>query len=397
MTELAEQYSAAMDSIFQIYGECYDKLTKYLADQNPPSASTPKSPKNSSQHSTTDTSPADHQTTLQAQALIILQAIVPAAAQKPIGLHLTAQQLEKVFIKLQANPLDESQNAALSMLAEARKIMPLFLEDADKPSTGGSITAYLAESTEAIDNLAAKAIPQFNNALQDDLILSNYWPKNEMDIIPDILFDRTNISRKEITKFIADWPYNNKLQALLAFIGQRQSPRHIPDNVFSKVSYSWEVSAPVMTLMDMLPYGIIDSWQQITPRYGFDIPAIVESAGLSDHFERAFDTSASLYSSMQAAGMPYEAQYAVLLGHMVRFSVTHSAEQAYSLYESLPGTKYQPETQKLLKLMHQSMAEVHPVITESLRFINSPESPEIKRQAANLYKAYKARNITGDK
>ena len=57
-------------------------------------------------------------------------------------------------------------------------------------------------------------------------------------------------------------------------------------------------------------------WQYITPRYGYEIPQLIEDAGLSEAFEACFDISLELFSYLQSAGYHNEAQYAALHGQI---------------------------------------------------------------------------------
>jgi thymidylate synthase ThyX len=130
-------------------------------------------------------------------------------------------------------------------------------------------------------------------------------------------------------------------------------------------------------------------WQQLTPRYGFDIPKLVEEAGLTELFEGCFDLSAALYSMLQKAGYAYEAQYATLLGHRMRWKVTYNAREAFHLHELRTGPQGHPGYRKLVQQMHEDLSEVHPQLAEAMRFVNQGEDEELTRLAAERYTQFK--------
>ena len=136
---------------------------------------------------------------------------------------------------------------------------------------------------------------------------------------------------------------------------------------------------------------MVDSlaWQQLTPRYGYNVPDIIEEAGLSDLFDEGFDTSLKLYSTLQKAGYELESQYAVLLGHKMRWKVTYNAREAFHLHELRTSPQGHPTYRKLVNEMHAQVAEIHPLLAEAMTFVNQNEDPELTRLAAEKYTQFK--------
>ena len=104
------------------------------------------------------------------------------------------------------------------------------------------------------------------------------------------------------------------------------------------------------------------TWQQLTPRYGYEIPQLIEEAGLSDQFESCFDISLKLYSILQQTGHALDAQYATLLGHRMRWKITYNAREAFHLHELRTSPQGHPGYRKLIMQMHEKLAEVHPLL-----------------------------------
>jgi hypothetical protein len=74
-------------------------------------------------------------------------------------------------------------------------------------------------------------------------------------------------------------------------------------------------------------------WQELSPRYGYEVPKTIEEAGLADHFISCFDESLNLYNFLQERGYTRESQYASLLGHKMRWKVTFNAREAFHILE----------------------------------------------------------------
>ena len=135
------------------------------------------------------------------------------------------------------------------------------------------------------------------------------------------------------------------------------------------------------------------AWQELTPRYGFDIPELIEEANLIDEFENAFEISLKIHSEMIAAGYADEAQYTTLLGHKMRWKITYNAREAFHLHELRTTPQGHPSYRKLVLKMHEKLAEVHPLLAESMKFVNQDEDPELTRLAAERYTQYKLQKL----
>jgi thymidylate synthase ThyX len=174
-------------------------------------------------------------------------------------------------------------------------------------------------------------------------------------------------------------------------MGERLNRRHRPGRALEKAHYSWDLVCDYGIFRDLQRHRMVDDleWQQLTPRYGFEIPKLVEDAGLTETFEECFDLSLRLYSSLQQAGYQLEAQYATLLGHLMRWKVTYNAREAFHLHELRTSPQGHPGYRKLVMQMHEKLSEKHPLLGEAMRFVNQDEDQELTRLAAERYTQFK--------
>jgi thymidylate synthase ThyX len=135
------------------------------------------------------------------------------------------------------------------------------------------------------------------------------------------------------------------------------------------------------------------AWQALTPRYGFDVPPLVEEAGLTEQFEECFAISLELYSKLQQAGYELEAQYATLLGHKMRWKITYNAREAFHFHELRTSPQGHPGYRKLVQQMHEKLSEVHPITADAMKFVNQGEDEELTRLAAERYTQYKLEQL----
>ncbi len=373
-------YRKTMDEIFDSYSDMVHKLTDYvIANSKVPEKERDVAFKGA----------------VRAQACDAVRPVLPAATTSTVGIYASGQALESLIMHLLSDELPEARKVGQSILDETRKTIPTFLERADKPDRGGAAIAYRANTYKAVKELADKQLPNNLGNLDDDVQLVDYWPKNELDLLPHMLYEHSVLSLEDLKKAISGWSYDQKTEAFHTYMGERLNRRHRPGRALEAAHYSWDLICDYGIFRDLQRHRMVDAfdWQQLTPRYGFDIPELVEKAGLAEQFEACFDKSAELYSKLQEAGYALEAQYATLLGHRMRWKITYNAREAMHFHELRTSPQGHPGYRKLVKQMHDKLAEVHPLLAGSMKFVNKGEDDELTRLAAEKYTQFKLSQI----
>ncbi|HEY1645301.1 MAG TPA: FAD-dependent thymidylate synthase, partial [Candidatus Saccharimonadales bacterium] len=332
----------------------------------------------------------------RAQACDAIRPVLPVATKSTVGIFASAQSLESLIYHLLSDGLVECRLTGEQLLAETRKVIPMFLERADKPERGGAFVAYRATNEANIKILADKYLSDsYPDNETEPVTLIDYYPKNELDLIADMLYSSSSLSLKQIKEDLSRLSYEDKLEIFNGYIGERLNRRHRPGRALEKAHYSWDLVCDYGIFRDLQRHRMVDDleWQQLTPRYGFEVPDLVQKANLVDKFEECFDISVDLYSKLQKAGYQLEAQYATLLGHRMRWKVTYNAREAIHLHELRTSPQGHPGYRKLVKQMHDKLGEVHPLIADSMKFVNKDEDPELTRLAAERYTQFKLKQL----
>ncbi|HSX07035.1 MAG TPA: dTMP kinase [Candidatus Saccharimonadia bacterium] len=378
--KLRSQYIRTMNQIFDIYSKLVIDLTQYVRS----TSSTPKAEQDAAWRSAT-----------KAQACDAIRPLLPVATKSTVGIYASGQALESLIMHLLSDELPEARTSGQQILEEARKVAPVFLERADKPDRGGATIAYRANTYQAVKKLADELLPTNHATETAPVTLVEYAPHNELEIVADMLYEHSDLPLQTLRTAVASWPYQRKLDVFTAYIGERLNRRHRPGRALEKIHYSFDLVCDYGIFRDLQRHRMVDDleWQALTPRYGYDIPKLVEEAGLSDAFERCFDLSLELYSALQAGDHQLEAQYATLLGHKMRWKLTYNAREAFHFHELRTSPQGHPGYRKLVLQMHEKVAEVHPMLAEAMKFVNQGEDPELARLAAERYTQYKLKQL----
>ncbi len=378
--KLKTAYRTTMDEIFDLYSVMVHKLTDYVREHS----SVPEAERDVAFNGAT-----------RAQACDAVRAVLPVATTSTVGIFASGQALESLIMHLMSDELSEARATGEAMLHETRKTIPTFLERADKPDRGGAMIAYRSNTRTGIREIANSKLPGTMGDLDDDVTLAEYWPRNELDLLPHMLYEHSNMSLKALKAAVGGWSYEQKLDAFNTYMGERLNRRHRPGRALEIAHYTYDLICDYGIFRDLQRHRMVDAleWQVLTPRYGFDIPELVEKAGLADDFEACFDKAAGLYSLCQAEGFQLEAQYATLLGHRMRWKLTYNAREAFHLHELRTSPQGHPGYRKLVKEMHDKLAEVHPMLATAMKFVNKGEDEELTRLAAERYTQFKLQSL----
>lgn len=374
--KIRSQYIRTMNQIFDNYSELVADMTDFIRKNS----SVPKVEQDGAWRAAT-----------KAQACDAVRDLLPLATKATVGIFASGQALESLIMHLLSDELPEARSTGEALLVEGRKVVPVFLERADKPDRGGAFIAYRANTRQKLHQLAADLLPRNHTAPEKGVSLVSYTHHNEIDIVADMLYEHSDLSLDELQQEVSSWPYDKKLEVFNAYMGERLNRRHRPGRALEKIHYNFDMVVPYSVFKDLQRHRMVDdqAWQEFTPRLGYDVPKLVEEAGLSDRYEKCFDLSLELHSALHAAKGSLIAQYAVLQGHYIRWKITLNAREAFQMLELRSSPQGHPAYRKVAQQMQASIAEVHPLIAHSMVFMNQGEDPELARLSAERYTQYK--------
>lgn len=378
--ETMSAYVNTLDKIFDLYSEMVHDLTAYVRKNS----SVPENEQDLAWKGAT-----------RAQACDAVRPVLPVATKSTVGIYASGQALESLITHLLSDPLPEAHAVGRQILEEARKVIPVFLERVDINERGVAAQGYRAFTYQAVKEMAEENLPQKYPEENNAVTLTDYWPKNELDLVPDMLYEHSALSLESIREQVSNLPYDKREKIFNTYVGERFNRRHRPGRAMEKAHYSWDLVCDYGVFRDLQRHRIVDDleWQVLTPRYGYDVPKLIEEAGLVDKFEQCFDLSLQLHSKLEAKGYGVEAQYATLLGHRMRWKVTYNAREAFHLHELRTTPQGHPGYRKLVKEMHDKLTEVHPLMGAAMKFVNQDEDPELTRLAAEKYTQFKLQQM----
>jgi len=357
---LGARYVGDMDRMFDAYRSSLPELQAWLGKRFPQQ---------------TGDSDFVYRQSIRAKALDALRGLLPAATLSNVGIYGTGQSYEMLLLRMRTHPLPEARRYADLMLEELRKVIPSFLQRVDMPERGGVWSAYLADTLERTDDVVRRLWPDAQDTPQPQVSgvrLVDWDPEGEDKVVAAMCYPRTTLSDEEVLRRVRALGAEDRRSIVQAYVGDRTNRRHRPGRAFERTEYRFDVVSDYGAFRDLQRHRMLTiEWQNLGPGLGFEMPEVVEEAGLAQPFDDAMQRSAELHDAM-APLFPVQAPYAVALAFRVRYVMHMNAREAMHVIELRSGEQGHPAYRALAQDMHRLVAEHagHRLIAEAMTHVD---------------------------
>jgi thymidylate synthase ThyX len=332
--------------------------------------------------------PADsdfvYRATIRAKALDTLRGLLPVATRTNVGIYGTGQSYEQLLLRMRAHPLEEVRHYADLMLAELRKVIPAFLRRVDLPDRGMEWTRYLSRTREDTAGVAQEIVGRAEPEPRPDVVLADFDPDGEVKVVAAALYTVTDLPDDQLLEAARRMSADERARVLRAYVGERRNRRHKPGRAFERTGYRFDVLCDYGAFRDLQRHRLLTiEWQELSPRFGYDMPAEVEAAGALPDWVRTMEESAALHEELRAAGLGPAAQYAVSMAYRIRFVMQMNAREAMHLIELRSTPQGHPVYRRVAQEMHRLIEEEagHTAIAAAMGFADH-SSVELERLEA---------------
>ncbi len=254
---------------------------------------------------------------MRAKALDALRGLLPAASLSNVGIYGTGQSYEMLLLRMRSHPLPEARAYADLILEELRKVIPSFLERVDRPDRGGAWSAYLDRTRRQTAALVEELFPDLvapaehpvgGPSGQPSVTLLDFDPEGEDKVIAAICAPLTDRPEAEVIERVRRLGAEEKRTVLRAYVGDRDNRRHRPGRAFERTGYRFDVVTDYGAFRDLQRHRMLTiEWQPLGTTLGYDIPEVVEEAGLADRYVLSLERSRQLADDL-APTFPVEAR-----------------------------------------------------------------------------------------
>ncbi len=365
-SSMGARYVGDMDRMFDTYGELLEQAQGWLVARHP------------RQEGDSD---FVHRQAVRAKGLDALRGLLPAGSLSNVGIYGTGQSYEMLLIRMRSHPLPEARVYADMMLEELRKVIPSFLQRVDRPDRGGAWGEYLTATRTDTARVVGELFPDLVAPGTDDaggpsgqatVELLDFDPDGEDKVIAAICAPRTSRPETEVLDRVRLLGAEEKRSILLAYVGERNNRRHRPGRAFERTDYRFDVVTDYGAFRDLQRHRILSiEWQPLGAALGYDVPEVVEEAGLTDGYVGSLERSRELYETLLPS-FPEQASYAVALAFRIRYTMQMNAREAMHLLELRSGPQGHPSYRWVAQEMHRQIANRagHRLLAEAMSHVD---------------------------
>jgi thymidylate synthase ThyX len=350
-SRLGARYVGDMDRMFDTYGELLEEAQAWLAVRHPRRQGD---------------SDFIHRQAVRAKALDALRGLLPAGSLSNVGIYGTGQSYEMLLLRMRSHPLPEARQYADMMLEELRKVIPSFLQRVDRPDRGGAWSEYLRRTREDTGRLVEELFPDLLAQADEpadgpwgrpSVDLVDFDPEGEEKVIAAICAPLSDRSEEEVLARVHLLGAEDRRALLAAYVGDRANRRHRPGRAFERTGYRFDVVTDYGAFRDLQRHRMLTiEWQPLGTSLGYDVPEVVQEAGLEERYVASLERSRELCDALDAR-FPVESAYAVALAYRIRYSMQMNAREAMHLLELRSGSQGHPNYRWVAQEMHRQIAD----------------------------------------
>ncbi len=188
-------------------------------------------------------------------------------------------------------------------------------------------------------------------------------------------------SETEAARRVRRLNHDEKVALLRAYVGERRNRRHRPGRAFERTDYRFELVTDYGAFRDLQRHRMLTmEWQKLGISLGYDMPDLVEQAGLGGSYDEAIGRAESLYRTL-LPDFPEQSSYAVALAHRIRYVLQCNAREAVHLIELRSGAQGHPAYRRVAQQMHRAIAEEagHQAIAAAMSFVWTWDPTDLER------------------
>ena len=349
-------YRTEMDALFESYSALTEQLTLYYESLYPQQA---------------EDTDFIYRSTIRAKVCDDLRGLLPAATISNVGIYATGQSYEMLLLRMRASPLAEVRDYADLMLVELRKLIPAFLRRVDIPDRGGQWSDYLAETSKAVEDLAASLnIP---SEPRPEVTLVEYDPDAELKIAAAALYSVTDAPDDVLLAHVRALPTDDRERLFAAYIGDRSNRRHRPGRAMERSGYRFDILCDYGIFRDLQRHRMMTlEWQTLGTDHGYVTPDGITDVGMAATWDAAMERAAAHHRSLAESVGHRVAQYAVPLAFRVRFFMQMNAREAFHLLELRTAEGGHAGYRRVCQEMHRLIGEEagHHLIAAAMTYVD---------------------------
>ena len=370
---LATRYQDAMDICFVTYATLYNKALKYFERTRPRNDDEPE--------------PA-YRRAIRAKALDTVRGLLPAATESNVGIHGSGQAFEALVIRLLGHELREAQSTGRAMLGELRKMIPAFVQRADRPDRGGETIRH-SQAARWLNRTTARTLKGVEDNREPGVRLVQHDADAEINVLAGLAYEESETNFENLLDTADNLTRTQVSDMLAAYAETRTNRRHKVGRGLEHTSYTFEVSGDYGAFRDLQRHRMLTiQWQKLSTHHGYSTPYAIVAMGSQKVWDRTMDAARKVHQQLEEAAGPTVAQYAIPMAYRVQFLMRLNAREAAHMIELRTQPQGHPSYRRVCQRMHDLIRDTagHTGIAKLMKYANH-DDVDLERLASETKSA----------
>lgn len=393
-----QQYVQTMDFIFQTYTELIEPMRQYLEAQKTLAEAeydiNGDGVKEKFSDLTEDKQIKAFKQTytfeLRAKACDILRSLLPVATLTNVGLFGNGRFFQGLISYLLSSDLPENHAIAAGAAQALKEVIPQYIRRAARSEYQVSVRTHMFELARELFNHVQperpEKLPHFalmdrgEELLEKRIRHEGVSAKQALQEVSDIsmlsamVYPYTHLSLHQLRREITHFDETRREKIYRTYVGNRQTRRDRPGRALEDgYPYIFDMVTNFGVYKDLQRHRMNSQQRQLfTTKLGFYSAPELEQIDAVSRVEECVQKADKLYDVMYREN-PFLAQYAVLHGHYIRWTMEFNDREAMHLLELRSAPQGHPNYRQAAQQMHKLILERSKWRGEMMNFVDYNE------------------------
>ncbi len=307
---------------------------------------------------------------LRAKACDILRYLLPLSAFANVGVYGNGRFFQNMISSMLTSSLPEDRNMGVGAEAALKQIIPVYVRRAKRNEYVASTHVRMRELVRTLNLPTEERVAEPEYLLADfsgtvELLVNHGRPvrvameqARDVQTLAQMIYPYAQCSLEHIIEVVLKLDINARTTIQQTYIGERATRRDRPGRALEEgYPYTFDLLTDFGVYKDLQRHRMSTQQRQLyTVRHGFLMPEELIALGKQAEVEECIRRSEALFETMYTQS-PELAQYAVLHGHLVRWTIGLNDRSAMHMFELRSTPQGHPHYRKAAQAMHKLVSE----------------------------------------
>lgn len=373
-SSLASEYEAVMDELFNVYASLVEPMQEYYKKIKPIDQAEydvlgkGEKQKRADLKDEKDIKAFDrtYGFDIRSKTCDTIRVLLPASTLTNVGLFGNGRFFQNLISHLYTHELDEMNLLAEKAHNALGQTMPTFVKRAKR-------NEYLAATRKNMQELADKILS--GTAPQEEQYVRLFL-NSDLDyynlLLTQALYPYSRHPLHQLCDIVGKLSAQEKQKIFDAYAGNRKSRRDRPDRALEAgYPFTFDLIGDFGIYRDLQRHRMLTQQRQLlNPYLGFADNDDIRIAGFQPKIDAVREKAERLYEKVKEECGRVAAQYTVLFGHRIRFTMGMNLREAEHMTELRTTPQGHPSYRKVCQEMAAQILEACPWAKETLKFVD---------------------------